>query len=470
MAVMAMLHGLTPAPVESCRVLEVACGDGANLIPLAYATPSAEFVGFDLAGLPVERGQRRIAELGLKNIRLVQMDLLQTGAELGRFDYIMAHGLYSWSPAPVGDRLLALAGELLTDDGVAFVSFNALPGGYLRTMTRDMMLFGAGGVEDPAHKVAEGFRFLRCVMEALPENDVYRALIQSQLLRMEKHDPRVMYHDVLTDAYHPVYFTEFVEHARRRGLEYLSDAQLPAPSDCSYRIEAESELATMAGPDFLRHEQMLDFVRVSAYREALLCRQGRAIRRGFPAEHFRRLLFATSATPAPGQGANPTAFVLPGGMRMESNHPKVAALLLALAAAWPRAVSWDELEPQIAHVGFALDADSMGLIMRLAIPRMVELRCWNPPVARVIAERPRASACSRQESLTSSQVTSLLHTTGSFDNAKIRRLLALLDGTRDRRALLDAMIADFPEESPQELEEGIERGLQLFLQAGVLEG
>src|SRR5215475_1898088 len=129
LATMAILHGLSPAPAERCRTLEVACGDGANLIPMAYAIPGSEFVGFDIAGLPIDRGRARIGELGLINIRLFQGDLLKVGAELGRFDYIIAHGLYAWVPEPVADRLLALCRELLTPHGIAFISYNALPGG-----------------------------------------------------------------------------------------------------------------------------------------------------------------------------------------------------------------------------------------------------------------------------------------------------------------------------------------------------
>ena len=66
LAVMAMLHGLDPAPVERCRVLEIGCNEGANLIPMAYAIPGSEFVGFDVASQPIARGRARIAELGLK--------------------------------------------------------------------------------------------------------------------------------------------------------------------------------------------------------------------------------------------------------------------------------------------------------------------------------------------------------------------------------------------------------------------
>jgi len=149
LAAMAILHGLSPVPVERCRVLEIACNEGANLIPMAYAIPGSEFVGFDLARLPVERGQERIRELGLKNAWIFAGDLLDAGKELGQFDYIIAHGLYAWVPAAVRERLMAVCGELLTANGVAFVSYNALPGGHLRRMTRDMMLYGVKDIEDP---------------------------------------------------------------------------------------------------------------------------------------------------------------------------------------------------------------------------------------------------------------------------------------------------------------------------------
>lgn len=466
---MAILHGLTPAPVKSCRVLEVACSDGANLIPMAYAAPSAEFVGFDLAQLPIERGQRRIDELGLGNIRIFQANLLEVGRELGRFDYFIAHGLYAWAPEPVRDRLLTLCDELLTENGIAFISYNAMPGGYLRSMMREMMIFGGKGTDDPEEQVAEGLKFLHFVAGTLPENDVYRALIESQLQRIERHNLGAVRHDELSDVYHPVHFMDFVQHAQRNGLQYLCEAQLPPPTDPCYRMEMQSALAGGSGNDFLRQEQLLDFVRMRGYRETLLCRADRVVQRGFPAEHFRRLLFASQTTPAPAQTANATVFVLPGGVKMESNHPGVRALLLAVGAAWPRALAWDELEPLLAEAGFILDADGAAWLIRLAIAKMIELRAWNPPVAREIGELPRASACCRHETATHARVTSLLHTTASFDDAKLRRLLALLDGTRDRRGLLEAMRREFPEVAQAELETGIEHGLLAFLKAGVLE-
>jgi len=470
LAAMAILHGLSPAPVEQCRVLEIGCNEGANLIPMAYAVPGSEFVGFDLAGLPIARGQERIRELGLRNVRLFESNLLGVGTELGQFDYIVAHGLYAWVPEPAREGLLALCGKLLTPDGVAFVSYNALPGGHLRRMIREMMLFQVGDIEDPERRVSGGLAFLRFLLEARPEGDAYRLLIEDQLTRMEKRSPQVTYHDELSGAYHPVRFVESVEHARSHGLQYLSEAVLPPPTDPCYRSDMRSALASAAGDDILKQEQMLDFARMRGYRETLLCRAEHIVRRDFPVEHLRRLLLASPVKSTPGETSGATIFQLADGIKMESNHAGAIALLEVLEAAWPRVLSFDELELRIAATGFAFDGDGVTLLMRLVVAKMVELHAWRAPVAGEVSARPRASACARQEARTRANATTLLHGTVTLDDPVVRGFLKLLDGTRDHKALLDAMEAEFPALPQEALQEGIEPGLAFFHRAGLLEG
>jgi methyltransferase-like protein len=469
LAAMAILHGLSPAPVERCRVLEIGCNEGANLIPMAYAIPTSEFVGFDLAGLRIERGQERIRELGLRNVRLFQGDLLQLGDELGQFDYIVAHGFYAWVPEPVRERMMALCGELLTPDGVAFVSYNALPGGHLRMMIREMMLYRVKDIEEPQKRVSESIAFLHFLVASRPEGDAYRLLIQKQLEEMEKRSPEGTFHDWLTDAYYPVSFTEFVEHAGKHGLQYLSEAVLPPMSDPAYRSEIRSALEGAAGGDVLKQEQMLDFLRARMFRETLLCRAERVVRRNFPVEHLRRLLLASQATSAPGETPGTRVFTLPAGTSMESNHAGAIALLEELEAKWPCAVSVEELEPRLARARLLLDEEGVTLVMRLLVARFVEIHAWSAPVASEVSTHPRASACARLEARTRAFATTLLHGTLKLDDPVLVSFLKLLDGTRDRRALLEAMKEEFPEMPRERLEAGIEPSLRLLHQAGMLE-
>ena len=465
---MAILHGLSPAPVDRCRVLEIGCNEGANLIPMAYALPRSEFVGFDLAATPVERGQKRINALGLTNIRIAVGDLIEGGGELGHFDYILAHGLYSWVPEPVRDRLLALCGELLTPDGIAYVSYDALPGGHLRRMTREMMLCGVKEIANAEARAIQARGLLQMVLEARPEGDPYRQLLAKQVDSMEKRNPQTIYHDELAEQYHPVLFTEFVEHAGKHGLQYLSEATLPPPDDAGRRPEFQQALDNVAGGDILIREQMMDFARMRVFRETLLCRTECAVRRDFPAEHLRRLQVTSQTTSTVGQ-AGAREFRTPTGIKLETNHPGVIALLEMLETAWPHALSLEDLEPRLKHAGLTMDSEGAALLMQLAPARMIVFHAWKAPLAERISAQPKASAGGRQEAAMRPYATTLRHATASMRDPIARRLFLLLDGTRDRNALQDAMHSEYPEIPSADLGKRIEQALDIFYQSALLE-
>jgi hypothetical protein len=154
---------------------------------------------------------------------------------------------------------------------------------------------------------------------------------------------------------------------------------------------------------------------------------------------------------------------------MESNHPGVRALLTELEKAWPSARSFEELEPSLKGTGLVLDGEGAVLLNRLAVAKMIELRTWRAPVAECVSARPRATANCRHEARAGANVTTLLHRVVSLDDARVRTLLGLLDGTRDRRELLEAMKAELPEAPAAELEAGLEANLRMFLATGILE-
>src|SRR4051812_46199373 len=142
LATVAILYGLHPPDPFTARVLEIGCGAGGNLIAMAAATPGLSALGVDLAAGPIADGQRAIAEIGLTNVELRRGDVREL-PDLGEFDYVVAHGVYSWIPPDARDALLASIRSVLTPTGVAYVSFNAEPGGYFRRMLRDAGLWHA---------------------------------------------------------------------------------------------------------------------------------------------------------------------------------------------------------------------------------------------------------------------------------------------------------------------------------------
>ena len=136
-----MLFGLPFAPLERFRLLDIGGGDGGNVIPMAVTFPGAQFVSFDLSASAIERGTKVKDTLKLANLDLLQADISAIEFEPASFDYIIVHGVYSWVGERTRDALMALVGRLLSPNGVAFVSYNALPGARIRQSVRDMLLF-----------------------------------------------------------------------------------------------------------------------------------------------------------------------------------------------------------------------------------------------------------------------------------------------------------------------------------------
>jgi cyclopropane fatty-acyl-phospholipid synthase-like methyltransferase len=128
LAAVARLFGMEAAPVDRCRYLEIGCGNGTQIASMAYHLPESRFVGVDLAEVPLATGQRMRATLEIANLTLRLGDLCDIGEDLGEFDYIVAHGVYSWVPADVRDALLRVCQKHLAHNGVAYISYNKLPG------------------------------------------------------------------------------------------------------------------------------------------------------------------------------------------------------------------------------------------------------------------------------------------------------------------------------------------------------
>ena len=155
LATIGWLFGMQPAPIDRCRVLEVGCASGGNLIPMAASLPGSEFVGIDFSPVHIERGVADIEALGLSNIRLLAMDIMDFSEAHGTFDYIIAHGVYSWVPNAVQERLLAICARQLQPAGIAYVSYNTLPGWRMRSVVRDAMTYHTRGIAEPGKRVAQ---------------------------------------------------------------------------------------------------------------------------------------------------------------------------------------------------------------------------------------------------------------------------------------------------------------------------
>src|SRR5262249_44410967 len=105
MATMAVLHGLKPPAIQRCRVLELGCTDGENLLTIAQTMPDASFLGIDVSPVQIAQGKAARDALGADNVELMVLDLTQVDDRFGLFDYIICHGVYSWVIPSVRNKI-----------------------------------------------------------------------------------------------------------------------------------------------------------------------------------------------------------------------------------------------------------------------------------------------------------------------------------------------------------------------------
>jgi methyltransferase-like protein len=449
LATLAILFGMKPAPVEHCRVLELGCGDGINLLAMAFNLPESEFVGIDSAQRPIALGQAWVGQLGIKNLRLVRGDLQEISSEWGCFDYIIAHGLYAWIPAESQDKLLAVCHENLKPHGVAYVSYNAMPGGHLRLMMRDMMLFHAGAIEDPQTRIQQARALLGFLAEAGDDGNPYRQLLQKELKRIREYSPGHFFHDDLSPIQAPCYFHQFIEHAGRHNLQFLAEADYFEMHGQSFPAPVQARLQVLQ-ENVLLHEQYLDFLKCRRFRQTLLCHADLSLERRKPGSQIAELYVASSFQPlstSPDLRADRIeSYKNIQGVTVQTDHPLAKAALIGLGSLWPQILpvkqAWEDAMSRLNAAGVAIVnreaglADLCDFLHRLYAANSLELHAYQPPLARIAGERPLASALARWQNQNWNWVANQRHRPVQVESALGKFALSLLDGSHDRKSLL----------------------------------
>jgi methyltransferase-like protein/trans-aconitate methyltransferase len=437
LATMGRLFGVDTPAVQTCRILELGCGEGGNLIPSAFSLPGARFLGIDLSEVAVNRAQNAIRELGLPNVEARQLDICNLPTDIGSFDYIIAHGVFSWVPPHVRERILLLCRELLTPNGVVYISYNAYPGCRMREIVREatkFMVSQADGQSD----VEQSRKALDEITALSPAGDAYGALLRAEAQRISEVESSVLFHDDLSPINQAFYLHEFVAKAREHDLQYLSDADYADTTDRVVHPGLAKLLDERGGGDLIRREQISDFVRGRSFRRTLLCHANVTLQRPASPKRLRGMHVASAARPiVPVSISDVTQFKTAKGATVTTNHSLARTVLSRLADAWPRSVVFEEL---LGVKDTSVAQDSLGeFLLTAAAAGAVEFRTHVPEMAAAPGERPLASALARWQANRGPLVTTLAGATVKLEGSVARNLLLLLDGTRDRREIVEQL-------------------------------
>jgi SAM-dependent methyltransferase len=471
MAAVGQLFGLALPPPDRARVLELGCASGGNLIPLAVRHPKARCVGVDLSQGQVAEGAKRVAALGLDNIEILHGDIAAIDLPEAAFDYLVVHGVWSWIPHAAQEAVFAIARRCLVPGGMAYISYNTLPGWHLRQTVRDLCSYHAGQTGEPALRVARA-RWLLDKLGSTKGEGLYGDLFRKEAAQNARQPDSYILGEFLADHNTPCYFHEFVSRAQSHGLAFLCEAELASSIPETLAPDTARVIREIAGDNGFALEQYIDFFIGRQFRRSLLLRpeEGAApVARSVSPARLVGLHMASSLHPAPEGGA-----VWIQGNTRRTVIPMEDAALRVLHAAAPATVPVTEVIAAMQQAQPASEAAAvqiLGLAFRMALMPGIELLVQPRKVGRATDALPCVCPLARVEAASGQGwLTTRRHEPVSLAGG-LMQIVPLVDGSRDRAALVSVVAgaiaqgglqrdgqphgADLPESERLRLAEGI---------------
>ncbi|WP_294541178.1 class I SAM-dependent methyltransferase [uncultured Rhodoblastus sp.] len=428
---LAQLLGRKCAPFTRCRVLEIACSEGVNIASMAVGAPNSEFIGIDIAESAIARGAETIRSARLDNLKLRLADIRDEQAVEGEFDYIIAHGVYSWVAADVRAALLAMIGKKLSANGLAFISYNVFPGCRVRETIRDYLRYALRDIADPQERMAAARSALEYQMSGWSDDKPFqKALIEAAENNLER-PIEVLFHDEMGEVWEPQFLTDVCAAARAQGLEYLADAHPSVLNDGLFPSVRFDAARKQTGGDWVKFEQLLDFTDMRPFRWSLFCRKAEKIERIATPDRVVGLYASADLTAAPGPGKKAFAFREKSGVEFETDDEKLGGLLDGLTR-----------EPAVQLDDYAAFPEAVEALLRLYVNSAVTLSTQPPIFTLTPAEKPLASPLARAQARRGEAVLAALnHKPVRMEDPFWNVFLQQLDGTHTHEDLAQFLLA-----------------------------
>lgn len=433
---MAKLFGMEPVPPEKARILEIGCAGGGNLLPMASMFPNAECVGVELSQVQCDYGSEAIKFTDFKNASINQGSVTDIDASFGKFDYILCHGVFSWVPEFVREAILRVSSENLSDQGIAFISYNALPGWYMRGMIRGMMIEHVRQIEEPIKKIAQARALLKFLVESNANvNTPHAIFLRSEAELLEKMPDSYILHEHLEDTNQAFYFRDFITMAAKFNLQFLGEASIA--STWAGNLSAEAQKGLNPINDAISRGHYMDCITGRTFRETYLVKSSTKVDRNLEDGRLMPIRFAGKFETVNDSNVTDgsTSYKLKNGQIIHTTDPIVKCALEVLTSVYPESRTSDEIVTELAARKVQFDSRDQTLnkvlstLVHGVLGGWVEFRFLPDRMQSKISARPRATTWARVQALANKYVTNQKHEFIRIDDAQ-RQIIPMLDGTR----------------------------------------
>lgn len=454
LAVLGRLLGFRAAPIARCRLLELHCGAGQSLLPLAAVLPEARLIGWDSAKSQVDFARRLVGELPYENVEVLGGPLEEAVASLaehGPFDFIICHGLFSYVDRDNQDELLALCRQTLEPRGMACVSYHTEPGWGAARVLREVARRVTRARPEPQGR-ADDFRKTadRFARDLSSAGTTYARHLIEEVAHLKERSDEFLLREFLNVRCKPLFLRDFLELAAGHGLHYLADARLGTWASAQHeKVQAQLDAWS---EDPVEREQYLDLLRNRRFRRTILVREEAAgVSPAMRPDTLAELRASTLVVPAAGRvdvdSMQPVSlWPIGGGSPIQISEPPLKAVLAALTEAWPRSLSIEPLLElallRLHRSGarpYASNAEAWApLLVQAFAAGIIDLHTWEPALVTSAGERPVASPWARAAAARGLPLHNHRHRAVSLEPID-RLILPSLDGLNTRASILDRL-------------------------------
>jgi methyltransferase-like protein/tRNA1(Val) A37 N6-methylase TrmN6 len=451
-----VLFGMNPPPIETARVLELGCAEGGNIIPHAAFYPKAQFVGVDLSKVQIDAGIANIKALGLKNIELKHCSINDIDEKFGKFDYIICHGVISWVPDFVRDKIFEISSKNLTPNGVAYISYNTLPGWNMIRTIRDMMLYHSQNFVSAQDKVSQSRLLIDFVKDSLQGQDTpYANVLRNEAELLSGQSDHYLRHDHLEEENKQFYFNEFIKEAAKNNMQYLSDCSL---ATMYIGNMPQNVIDTLQGlNDIVRTEQYMDFIRNRRFRSTLLCHANVPLHRNLSNETAKKFTMSCHVTPSKPLGDvdlyNATEnlqFYYNGNQDnvVSTTSAGLKAVLYVFAENINNPLSFDQIVAKACLLlknkdKSVVELDLLGNAMNLIVKGYINIALTSGNKDKINLDKPKVSLLNIHQVTTTANkwVTNVRHSAiaiSDFDKFAIK----YMDGSNTHNQIVEKLVQD----------------------------
>ncbi|MCX7283429.1 MAG: methyltransferase domain-containing protein [Novosphingobium sp.] len=411
---LARLAGLDPVLPQEARILEIGGGTCVNLLAMAAMWPGCDAHGFDLSANAIARGQEIAEASSLANVTLAVEDICEAHLRYpaGSFDYVIAHGVYAWVPDHVRAATMALTAHVLSDRGVGFISYNAMPGGHVRKIMREMLLDAIGHIDDPEERIAAVRDFLEDYARPRERDDLLAKTLRQQAENMLLRPDAVLFHDELGPFFNPQRLRDVVAEGQANGLIFLTDAgrnrQLDGflPEDAAQPDDPDEAVLDAASRD--------DYASLRYFRQTLFVKQPPD--RSIDLDRIANLWLSSKMR------RQDDGTFKHGDDVIEIKDEALALALEQAAALYPQRVALAQIASDPAH---------LSVILKLCTEWYVSLHPGPAPFPAALSDRPCSGVLVRgMLEIGETTLCTLDHGVLKIEQPELRALLMAADGTR----------------------------------------